>query len=151
MNEKTQLYILKKCRYLLPLILCNYHGTYIYSFIVNIKDATILQLVDLFFQKYSTRINLITVVLIQLCLSAELHETRTVGHWLCHSRGPNLTDHSSEQVPLSGSAGRPEGRIVSYLPSIQNKLTIIFPIGCHNFQNFINSFSVQLFPFLQYF
>lgn len=63
-----------------------------------------------------TCINLCTVVLIQLRLSTELHKTRAVGHWLCDSRGPNLTDHSSEQVSLSGSAGRPEGRIVSYLP-----------------------------------
>ena len=49
----------------------------------------------------------------QLHISTQLYSSRSVGHWLCHSREDHLTDYTTEQVTLSGTHRWRSGAIVS--------------------------------------
>jgi len=52
---------------------------------------------------------------VQLCVSAKLYTSGSVGHWLRHRWRPDTTDDTAEQVAMSGSAWRTTRGIVRSL------------------------------------
>ena len=57
--------------------------------------------------------NYLCFCVFQLCVSVELHETGPVGDRLRDGRQTDPTDHSTEQISMSGLARWAEGKIVS--------------------------------------
>ena len=59
-------------------------------------------------------------VCLQLYLQIELHKTWPVGYWICNTRAHNSSNHSSEQVTVSGADRWSKGGLVSILVTSVN-------------------------------